>query len=108
MRKKDVIEEIISKSDKYCSLVWFARSKPENIDIPGEASKEASYADAGVREGIERVLSEYPDEATALASDGGDWHHGFNSGMLAGMRYVLALYDGGKEMAEEEFPFLDT
>ena len=89
MREEQIIEEIVSKSDKYCSLVWFSRSRPENIDIPGEASKEASYVDAGVRQGIERVLKQYPDDANDLSSDSGDWHHGFNSGMLAGMRYKI-------------------
>ena len=51
MREEQIIEEIVSKSDKYCSLVWFARSRSENIDIPGEASKEASYADAWCKTG---------------------------------------------------------
>jgi len=96
MRKKEIIEEIVKKNDKYCSLVWFARSRPENIDIPG------------VREAKARILKESPTEVAELSSEDGQWHHGFNSGMLAGMRYVLSLYEDGVEMAEEEFPFLDT
>ena len=96
MRKKEIIEEIVKKSEKYCSLVWFARSRPENIDIPG------------VRESKVRILKESPTEVAELSSEDGQWHHGFNSGMLAGMRYVLSLYEDGVEMAEEEFPFLDT
>ena len=108
MRKKEIIEEIVKKNDKYCSLVWFARTDPKNFGIPGEASKEASYADAGVLDAFEGVIDKYPKDVSDLSSEGSDWHHGFNSGMLAGMRYVLSLYEDGVEMAEEEFPFLDT
>ena len=67
----------------------------------------------------------YPDETMALKSESGDWQHGFHSGCLASMRYVMtALYPevmpgessdtgepwvyGGLEDAKEEFPMLDT
>ena len=96
LRKSEVIDQICKKEEKYFGLVWYARTRPENIDIPG------------VRENIAKVVKESPDEAAKLVSDSGDWQHGFHSGMLAGMRYVLALYEDGVEMAEEEFPFLDT
>ena len=96
MKKSDIIDAIVEKTDKYFGLVWFARSRPENIDIPG------------VREGIAKVQEESPKEYAELISENGDWQHGFNSGMLAGMRYVLALYEDGKERADDEFPFLDT
>ena len=96
MKKIEIFEQVSKKEEKYFGLVWYAHSKPENIDIPG------------VRESIAKVLKESPKEAEDLSSEDGQWHHGFNSGMLAGMRYVLALYEDGVEMAEEEFPFLDT
>jgi len=96
MRKKEIIEEIVKKNDKYCSLVWFARTDPKNFGIPG------------VLDAFEGVIDKYPKDVSDLSSEGSDWHHGFNSGMLAGMRYVLSLYEDGVEIAEEEFPFLDT
>ena len=68
----------------------------------------------------------YQDEIDELRSETGDWEHGFNSGCLATLRYVItsmAKYEfpdeesedpeatitmGGIEEAEEEWPFLDT
>ena len=67
----------------------------------------------------------YPDETMALKDEAGDWQHGFHSGCLASMRFVLtALYPevmpaessddgepwvyGGLEDARDEFPMLDT
>lgn len=38
----------------------------------------------------------------------GDWQHGFNSGCLAAFRYITLLIEEGKELAEEEFPDLDS
>jgi hypothetical protein len=45
---------------------------------------------------------------TDLQSENGDWYHGFNSGMLAALRYVLTMDDLGIKQADEEFPMLDS
>jgi hypothetical protein len=89
-------KEISIKLDKYVDLLWYARSKPENINIKG------------VKENKARIEKAYPDEVKELKGDGSDWQHGFHSGMVAGLRYVLTLKEEGKEQAEEEFPFLDS
>ena len=39
--------------------------------------------------------------------DCGDWNHGFNSGMLAALRFVIHAAEDPKE-AQEDFPMLDT
>lgn len=100
MKKKEILENIIELEDKYFDLVWYARSSPENSDIPK------------VKENIERIQNQYPYEVASLYADDSNWEHGFNSGMLAGMRYIMTLFEpgpmGGKERADEEFPFLDT
>lgn len=100
MKKKEILENIIELEDKYFDLVWYARSLPENSDIPK------------VKENIERIQNQYPYEVASLYADDSNWEHGFNSGMLAGMRYIMTLFGtgpmGGKERAQEEFPFLDT
>ena len=79
---------------KYDMLVWYARSNPKNWDRPK------------VMERIKLVEGSYPQEVKDLKSEDGEWHHGFNSGMLACLRlmdYPLGVVDGLKE-----FPFLDT
>lgn len=91
------IEIIADLEEKYFDLVWYARKSEEQYNtIPK------------VKENVDRIDEQYPKETENLSSENGDWHHGFNSGMLAGMRYVLSLYSEGKETADEEFPFLDT
>jgi hypothetical protein len=96
MKKKELIENLITKETKYTDLIWYARSRPENINIKG------------VRENKERIENSYPNEVTDLQSENGDWHHGFNSGMVAALRYVLTMDDLGKEQADDEFPMLDS
>ena len=94
---ENLMVELNTKEEKYCDLVWYARSKPENFDIKG------------VKENIERIQTEYPDETESLNSeDYGDWQHGFHSGCLAAFRYITLLIEEGKELAEQEFPDLDS
>lgn len=97
MTKKQLLENIQQKEDKYFDLVWYARSNPKHINIKG------------VKENIERIENLYPEEVEELQSENyADWQHGFHSGMLAGMRYILTMDDMGKEQADDEFPMLDT
>ena len=94
--KKIDISEIQKLHEKFDSLVWYARSSPKNDHIPG------------VLENRKRIEESYPTEALDLGGAEGQWHHGFNSGCLAGLRFVLDMSDGGAEYAKEEFPSLDT
>ena len=97
MTKKELIEEVIKLDKKYCDLVWYARSSPKNDHIKG------------VLENRKRIEESYPNEVNNLLNGrNSDWEHGFNSGMLAGMRYILDLVENGKEEADEYFPSLDT
>ena len=101
MKKKEIIELLEEKEEKYFDLVWYARVTPEKYNtIPK------------TMENVDRIEKLYPTETKSLSSDTGEWEHGFNSGILAGMRYALTLLDNGpmsgKEYAEEYFPFLDT
>jgi len=89
--------ELNDKENKYFDLVWYARSKPENFGIEG------------VKENIKRIQKQYPDDIEGLQSEEyGDWYHGFHSGCLAAFRYVTLLIEEGKELAEQEFPDLDS
>ena len=95
MKKNDILNEVQKLESKYCDLVWYARSSPKHDHIKG------------VLENRKRIEESYPSEVESFL-DGPDWQHGFNSGMLAGMRYILDLFDNNKEEADEYFPMLDT
>ena len=101
----DVLELIAKRIEKYESLVWYARKHPADHPfwrtVPADIRKGALDAAA-------RVLELYPDETDALACvERGDFEHGFNSGVLAALRYVLAAATDPAE-AEEAWPELDT
>ena len=91
-----IIKAIQKMEKKYFDLVWLARKRPED------------YLRQDILRSIKQVEFLYEDEVKELGGEHGDWQHGFHSGVLAGLRYVLAISDFGIEQAEEEFPFLDT
>jgi len=96
MKKIEIKNQVQVLESKYCDLVWFARSSPKN------------YSVAGVLQNRKRIEESYPKEINQLLHGETDWEHGFNSGMLAGMRYVIDLFENNKETADELFPFLDS
>jgi hypothetical protein len=96
MIKKELMDNIIEKQKKYADLIWYARSSRKDNSI------------AGVKENKDRIEELYPDEVNDLQNEDGDWHHGFNSGMVAALRYILTMDDLGLEQANEEFPMLDS
>lgn len=100
----DVLELIGQKLDKHESLVWYARKHPADHEswnnVPADIKTGALNAAAQVEEN-------YPDEVDRLKSETGDWEHGFNSGVLAALRYVLTAAADPEE-AEACFPELDT
>ncbi len=96
MKKKLILEEVKKIENKYSDLVCYALSSPKNYSIPG------------ILENRTRIEEAYPDEVAKIKSKtDSDWAHGFNSGMLAGMRYVMDLFTEGIEEAEDLFPDLD-
>ena len=55
------------------------------------------------------VEEHHPDDVDSLkCCDCGDFSHGFNSGVLAGLRWVLTAQTEGFEEADNCFPELDT
>jgi hypothetical protein len=95
MNKKELLENLQQTRDKYVDLLWYARSNPKHINIKR------------VKENKERIETLYPSEVKGLQEQG-DWNHGFNSGMVAALRYILTIDELGKEVADEEFPMLDS
>ena len=117
-----VPEALAELERKYERLVWYARSAPaSNVEF---WCKVPDHIRQGAFESQMRVEEDYPDEVARLRNhDGSDWQHGFNSGMLAALRFVqtaqhpVELDDeecggtywyGGLEDAEDEFPCLHT
>jgi hypothetical protein len=96
MTKKQLLKTIIEKHDKYSDLLWYARSGSENESIKG------------VKENLDKIETLYPNEVSELQGENSDWQHGFNSGVVAIIRYILAIEDFGLEHADEEFPMLDS
>ena len=96
MNKKELLGNILKKENKYVDLLWYARSGPENDSIKG------------VKENKERIEKLYPNEVKKLQSEQSDWQHGFHSGMVAALRYVITMNDLGIEHANDLFPELDS
>ena len=102
MRTTRTIEELIESMEylesKYQDLVWYARK-----------SNRMRKENPKTRAAMLKVERKYPEEITNLTTfETGDWEHGFNSGMLAGMRYLITQMEEGKEIADKEFPELDS
>ena len=93
--KQEVLEMAIQQQQKYEELVLFARSG-RNIHMPV------------VKNHRERIEGMYPKEIEDLLGETGDWSHGFNSGMLAGMRLIVSMMEYNTEHAVENFPELDS
>lgn len=96
MKKNEILDLVSEKEGKYLDLVWYARSY-KNLHVDG------------VVENRTRIENLHPNETLNLNdSDSSDWHHGFYSGMLAALRFIIDLDEEGLESAEENFPSLDT
>jgi hypothetical protein len=96
MKKTELLQSISEKEKVYRSLLWYARTTPQSLSIEGVANKVAEIEDL------------YPKEVSELGGDNSEWQHGFHSGMVAALRYILTLDKLGKEQADEEFPMLDS
>ena len=105
LSKRELLDILDEQEEKFAHLVWYARSDPN------------CYADGSVPDDIragafvEQTAAEakYPEETATLADpEIGDWAHGFNSGMLACLRFISSVLVDGLEIATEEFPDLDT
>jgi hypothetical protein len=113
----DAVKCLDELEQKYERLVWYARRDFRSLPgVPQEIIDGAKNASAQVEE-------LYPDEIDSLKDPRrGDWTHGFNSGMLASIRFVLdalspeEVHDdgdgeyiiGGLSYAKEAFPDLNT
>ena len=94
---KAVNDKLQELEEKYFHLVWLSRKSSED------------YSKEEVAKLMHQVRQDYPKETMHLSSPiDGDWHHGFNSGMLACTRLIHAMKHDSIASAESEFPNLDT
>lgn len=125
-RLKRALDKVLEFETKYERLVWYARKDSYKL------LEEERYE---ILKSISDIKSLYQKETSDLSGDDSNWHHGFNSGMLAACRlfsgmlekqyieeqeeviedihYIneegvpFYLYDSYEDSVEE-FPFLDT
>ena len=95
MKRSEVEARLKELQDKYFDLVWFARHRPDET-VGAQAAK--------------LIQKKWADECDKLLGADGHWEHGFNSGCLAAFRLALGLMGNASDvqMAEDDFPFLDT
>lgn len=93
--------------EKYFSLVWLARADKELL-----LKTEVYEALAKIRETEEK----YPEEVENLDKCEDNWQHGFNSGMLACIRFLESYIKddlwpiedtGGVEWEKEDIHIID-
>lgn len=95
--------ELLALEEKMFDLVWYARSAPMDDpyweEVPDDIKKEAWKKQMEVEE-------EYPEDVAALSDpENGDSQHGFNTGVLAGLRYAT---EQNRQFANEHWPDCDT
>jgi hypothetical protein len=78
---------------KYFSLVWYARSDEQKM------VDEERYEGLAM---IKKVKYEFPEEVKELQECDSNWQHGFNSGMLACIRFLESY------MKDDLWPIEDT
>lgn len=102
----DLTTTLQALENKYFDLVWYARKAPlEDTEFWDFLTPDIRKAAMNC---VFEVEGKWPEECKAIADpDEGNWAHGFNSGMLAGMRHVLALIEKD-QCTLDSFPFLDT
>ena len=100
---KKLCDELHEMSSKYCDLVWFARSHPDSAPGSPDDIRAGCFLSQCA------IEAAYPQEVAELDDpESTDWTHGFNSGVLATVRFVLGVMSEGIEEAREEFPELYT
>jgi hypothetical protein len=117
---KAFMELLSSMEEKYCDLVWYARKPTEGIGKIWEDNDWYKDLDEetveNIRKSVKEIAEAFPGETMSLSleyrlSNGSDWQHGFNSGMLAFTRLLSGLADeeeANRKGSVDWFPELDS
>ena len=93
--------------DKHFDLVSYARKAPADDAEYWEGVPDSIKI--GAFNAMSRTEEHFPDEVDSLkCCDCGDFSHGFNSGVLAALRWIVTAQEEGVEEADSCFPELDT
>ena len=82
---KEMKREMDKLADKYCDLVWYARSGINLYKHRPEVTEQV----LNIRAKVEEM---YPKEIESYHRNG-DFNHGFNSGCLAAFRLISKVLD---------------
>ena len=110
----ELIEYLDMLEDKYCDLVWYARKPRDGVGKIWEEHNFYKTLDKetidSIRKAVKEISEQYPIETAGL-NEGGDWQHGFNSGMLAFTRLLGDIASEDEDIRVcgiEHFPSLDS
>ncbi len=81
----------------YTDMLWFARTNETTLSTIELARKN-----------YDRIESQFPELVDKLRNDDSNFEHGFNSGVVAAIRYMLDLKETDLENARQNFPDLDS
>ena len=103
---EEAIKSLMAMESQCTDLVWYSRSQPSSDteywnSVPEDIRIGALNSQAKVEE-------KYVEEIEALKGPDGTWNHGFLSGQLASIRYILTALSEDVSTADDEFPMLDT
>jgi hypothetical protein len=97
MKYSDVFKEMIELHSVYTDMLWFARTNETTLSTIELARKN-----------YDRIESQFPELVDKLRNDDSNFEHGFNSGVVAAIRYMLDLKETDLENARQNFPDLDS
>ena len=88
-------------NSRYGDLIWYARS---------DAAKHDAKTNASIAKSQQEMRQKYPKDCADLDGEHSNWQHGFNSGLLAAVRWLDEALDEtmGIEEADLLFPNLYT
>ena len=95
----------LAKQSEAEKLVWFARKHPNDHPFWDKQRADIKQGALNAKAQIEEML---PNEVDKLRGENGDFYHGFNSGVLAALRFVYTAATEGEEAARNAWPELDT
>jgi len=95
----------LAKQNEAEQLVWYARKHPNDHPSWDELRPDTKKLCLDAKAHIEEM---FPNEVDKLRGESGDFYHGFNSGVLAALRFIYTAATEGEEAAKNAWPELDT
>ena len=108
---KEVKDLLIQLEQKYTDLVWYSRKPVSGVGEISDENVKSMYRNPeypctqenidSIRRSVEKVFEEYPNEVQSYHEPRfSDWRHGYNSGILGCVRFILDTTNSDKEIRE--------